>query len=248
MSAKIGLDSGLMKACLWSGIVLIVAMVIAQGFLMHFIPPPSPDLSAEELTQKFIDRKNEIRLGSLIQCMAWGFWATWTMAITVLIRKMERDYPILTYCSIALNGGGYVFFILIPMTWAVIAFRPESLDPSIVQIMNDWVWFDFLFTWPPFAVWMIVIGLAILKDHNETPIYPRWVAYLNFWSAILIFPAGLIAFFHRGLFAYDGVGAFWLPFAVFFGWMLTMTVVTFKAIDRRKALLEAASPRDFAPA
>lgn len=231
---KTGIDPGLMKAAVWSGIVLIVAMVIAQGFLMHFIPAPSPDLPAQEIADKFIERKNEIRLGSLIQCMAWGFWATWTMAITVLIRRTEGSFPILTYCSIALNGGGYVFFILIPMTWAVIAFRPETLDPEIIQIMNDWVWFDFLFTWPPFAVFMIIIGIAILKDTNAIPSYQRWVAYLNFWCAILIFPAGLIAFFHDGLFAYNGIGAFWIPFFVFFGWMVAMSVTTLQSIDRLK--------------
>lgn len=234
MADKIGIDSGLMKAAVWSGIVLIVAMVVAQGALMHFIPPPSPDLSAQEIADRFIERKNEIRLGSLIQCMAWSFWATWAMAITVLIRRMEGGFPILSYCSLALNGGGYVFFILIPMTWAVIAFRPETLDPEIIQIMNDWVWFDFLFTWPPFAVFMAIIGVAILKDRNVPAIYPRWVAYLNFWCAILIFPAGLIAFFHTGPFAYDGVGAFWIPFAVFFGWMIAMSATTLQAIDRQK--------------
>jgi hypothetical protein len=239
MSNKVELDSGLFKAAVWSGIALIVAMVIAQGLLMHFIPPPSPALSAEELAQRFIDRRDLIRLGCLIQCIFWSFWATWGIAITVFIRKMERGYPILTYASIALVGGGYVFFILIPMTWAVIAFRPETLDPSIIQIMNDWVWFDFLFTWPPFALWMVIIGLAIIKDHNVPTLYPRWVAYLNFWCAILIFPAGLIAFFRTGLFAYDGVGAFWIPFAIFFGWMIVMSVTTLQTINGQKEKLTA---------
>jgi hypothetical protein len=140
MAKQIELDSGLAKAAVWSGIALIVAMIVAQGFMMHFIPPPSPALSAKELAQRFIDRHNEIRLGCLIQCIFWSFWATWCMAITIFIRKMERGWPILTYSSIALQGGGYVFFILIPMTWGVIAFRPDSLDPAVMQIMNDWVW------------------------------------------------------------------------------------------------------------
>ena len=42
----------------------------------------------------------------------------------------------------------------------------------------------------PFALWMVVIALAIFKDHNVPTLYPRWVAYLNVWCAILIFPAG----------------------------------------------------------
>jgi hypothetical protein len=60
MAKQIELDSGLAKAAVWSGIALIVA----QGFMMHFIPPPSPALSAKELAQRFIDRHNEIRLGA----------------------------------------------------------------------------------------------------------------------------------------------------------------------------------------
>jgi len=79
-----------------------------------------------------------------------------------------------------------------------------------------------------------VIGLAIIKDHNVPTLYPRWVAYLNFWCAILIFPAGLIVFFRDGLFAYNGIGAFWIPFAIFFGWMIAMSVLTLQAIDRQK--------------
>jgi hypothetical protein len=242
------MDSGLMKAAVWSGIVLIVAMIFAQGFLMHFIPPPSPALSADKLAHKFIDRQNEIRLGCLIQCIFWSFWATWSIAITVFIRRMERGFPILTYSSLALNGGGYVFFILIPMTWAVIAFRADTLAPAVIQIMNDWVWFDFLFTWPPFAVFMVVIGLAIMKDRNVPTLYPRWVAYLNFWCAMLIFPAGLIVFFHTGLFAYDGIGAFWIPFAVFFGWMIAMSVTTLQAINRQKHRLATEAEPSLSPA
>src|SRR3546814_9770037 len=116
---------------------------------MGFIPPPSPDLPADELQRIFIDNKTGIQIGTLIQCIFWSFWNTWAIAIAMFIRKMEKGAPILTYASIANIGGGYVFFILIPMTWAVIAFRCETLDPSIIQVMNDWVWFDWLFTWPP---------------------------------------------------------------------------------------------------
>ncbi|HKY90445.1 MAG TPA: hypothetical protein VJM11_05365 [Nevskiaceae bacterium] len=240
----IEMNATIMRAFMWSGVVLIVAMIIAQGFMMTFIPPPSPALAPEELAQIFIDKKDGIRLGCLIQCICWSFWATWAIAITMFIRKMEKGLPILTYASIANIGGGYVFFILIPMTWAVIAFRPETLDPKIIQVMNDWVWFDFLFTWPPFSLWMIIIAVAIFQDHNVPAIFPRWVAFFNLWCALLIFPAGLIVFFKTGPFAYDGAISFWFAFFVFFGWMITMTWVTLKTItaeERRFAGLSAAA-------
>ncbi|GAA5174432.1 hypothetical protein GCM10023321_78230 [Pseudonocardia eucalypti] len=245
MTMQTEMNTRVVKGFLWTGPVLVAALVVAQGLLMQFIPGPSPALSPEQLAARFMERRTEIQIGSVLQCICWSFWATWAIAVTLFIRKMERGYPILTYASIALVGGGYVFFILIPMTWAVCAFRVDTLDPSIIQVMNDWVWFDWLFTWPPFSIWMIVIALAIFNDHNVPTLYPRWVAYLNLWSAVLIFPAGLIVFFKTGLFAYDGIGAFWLPVVVFFGWICVMTVTTFQVVnkvDRQLSAGPAATP------
>jgi hypothetical protein len=49
-------------------------------------------------------------------------------------------------------------------------------------------------------------------------------------------------FFHDGLFAYNGVGAFWIPFAIFFGWMIAMSVLTLQAIDRQKSRQSETQP------
>jgi hypothetical protein len=229
--AQATMNTTVMRLFTWSGVVVIVGLLFAQGWLMGFIPPPSPALSPKVLAQVFIERRVSILLGALIQCVCWSFYATWAIAVTMFIRRMERDTPVLTYASIANIGGGYVFFLLIPMTWSVIAFRAETLDPATIQIMNDWVWFDWLFTWPPFSIWMFIIAAAIFLDHNSPRIFPRWVAYANLWSGLLIFPAGLIGFFKSGPFAYDGIISFWFAVFVFFGWMVLMTVMTLKAIS-----------------
>jgi hypothetical protein len=230
------MNTPVMRAFLWSGVVLVATLIFAQGWMMGFVPGPSPALSAHDLAQIFIDRKSSILIACLIQCITWSFYATWAIPIIMFIRKMERSMPVLTFASLVNVGGGWVFFILIPMTWAVIAFRAETLDPAIIQIMNDWVWFDWLYTWPSFSIWMFMIAAAIFYDHNLPTIYPRWVAFYNVWSGILIFPAGLIGFFKTGPFAYNGLIGFWFDVIVFFGWMVVMTVTTFKVItdeDRR---------------
>jgi hypothetical protein len=59
------------------------------------------------------------------------------------------------------------------------------------------------------------------------------VAYLNFWVAFLSIPAGLILFFKHGIFAFDGLLALWVPLVVFLIWIITMTVVTTSAINRK---------------
>jgi hypothetical protein len=227
------------KAFVWSGILLVAGLLVAQGFMMHFVPAPDPSLSAEQLRQHFLDRKFQIQLGSILQIIVWSFWTTWGIVVTTFIRKMERGYPFLTYASIALVGGGSVFFILIPMTWAVIEFRIEDWAPQMVQFANHWVGFTWLFTWPPFAIWFWVIAAAIFNDHNVPSIYPRWVAYMSIGAGFLIFPAALIAFFKTGPFAYNGIGAFWFPVAIFFGEIVVMIIVSWKMINQQAAKLQA---------
>ncbi len=116
-----------------------------------------------------------------------------------------------------------------PITWAALAYRPELMPPWFLQIMNDWVWFIFILSWPPFAIFMILIAVAIFCDHNTPTIFPRWVAFFNVWCALLIVPAALIEFFKAGPFAYDGLISFWFIYIVFFGWIMVMSVVTLKA-------------------
>lgn len=215
---------------LWSGVVVVLTLIVAQGFIMGFIPGLSPALDAADVARYFIEHRYSILLGALLQCICWTLWITWSTVIMAFQRKMERGLPLLTYASLVTNGGGYVFFLLIPMTWSVLAFRADVLDPQFMQSANDWVWFDWLYTWPPFALWMILIGVSILTDKNEKKTFPRWLAFYNFWSALLIAPAGLIAFFKTGPFAYDGIISFWFAVFVFFGWICTMTIMGFRAV------------------
>jgi hypothetical protein len=225
-------DVAVAKALAYTGIALVISLIVSQGFLMRFIPPPSPALAAEELAQIFIDRKIPIRIGTLIQCICYAFWGTWAISIVACIRRMERGIPIISYAAIANAGGAYVFFLLMPITWAMMAFRPEEMDPAFLQIMNDWVWFIFILSWPPFAIFMIFIAVAIFRDHNVPTIYPRWVAFFNLWTAVLISPAALIEFVKTGPFAYDGLISFWFIYIVFFGWIVVMSVVTVQALTR----------------
>lgn len=245
MSDHEHMNTSILRVFLWSGVVLVAALIVAQGVMMGFIPGPSPELSAEELRAIFVERRSDILAGALVQIICWSFYATWAIPIIMFIRRMEKA-PILTYASLVNVGGGWVFFILIPMTWAVIAYRAETLPAFVIQIMNDWVWFDWLYTWPSFSIWMFIIAAAIFFDHNAPRVFPRWLAFFNLWTGFLIFPAGLIGFFKHGPFAYDGLISFWFAVFVFFGWMVVMTWATFKAVadEERRA---AASSRGKTP-
>ena len=113
---------------------------------------------------------------------------------------------------------------------SVAAFRSDDIDPGTTWMLNDAVRFLFLYTWPPFSAWAVAIAVPIFRAEPQRAVFPLSVGYLNIWMAIFLFPAGLIAFFKTGAFAYNGAIAFYFVAAVFFGWMVAMTAALLASI------------------
>jgi hypothetical protein len=63
---------------------------------LDYLPPPSPDLTADAIKQIFIEWKMDIRIGTALQCICFTFYLTWAMAITMMLRPMERRLPVIT--------------------------------------------------------------------------------------------------------------------------------------------------------
>jgi hypothetical protein len=76
--------------CAWSGIGCIVVFLIGFWPIAGFIPPPSPRLTGEELAELFTDDRTRIRIGMIVSLFASAMIASWTAAITVQLRRMER--------------------------------------------------------------------------------------------------------------------------------------------------------------
>ncbi|MFW2828709.1 hypothetical protein [Sphingomonas sp. ID0503] len=239
--------TGLIRVMAWSGVVLVGSLALSF-WLMGFLPPPSPALPAEAIKAIFVERALQIRIGTAIECLGFTCYLTWACAIAMVLRFMERGLPVLTLVSVANAGAGVVFFLIMPFTWATLAYRAPDLDAWFIQVMNDWTWFTFILSWPPFAVFMVMIGIAILRDHNVPRLMPRWVAMYNFWCALTISPAALIEFFKTGPFTYAGLIDFWFIFAVFFGWMVTMTFVTVRACSRIDSIEASRKDQGVSPA
>jgi hypothetical protein len=80
------------------------------------------------------------------------------------------------------------------------------------------------------AVQYLAIAVAVLVDRHEAPIFPRWVAYLNIWVALVAIPTGVITFFKTGPFTYGGMFGFYLPLEVFAIWLVVMPYAVIRAI------------------
>jgi hypothetical protein len=232
--------------CAWLGPVFVVLFFVGLVPLAGFVPPPSPTASSATIASMYRDHTTAIRLGLFLMTCSTALTIPWGLTIATWTKRAEGSFSILTYTQIACIGLSSLVGVLTGLVWSVAAFRPE-ISPETTRMLNDFGWFLYLFTWPPFSVWALAIGIGVLLDKNEEPAFPRWVAYLNFWLAFLLIPAGLMLFFKTGPFAFDGVVTFWVPNVAFFGWIFVMTWLVIKAIraeQRRQAVGRAPTSSD----
>jgi hypothetical protein len=121
-------------------------------------------------------------------------------------------------------------FLLVPVIMlSVAAFRPER-SAETTQTLHDPGWMLLIMPFVPFTVQNACLGWAILQDTGAPAALPRWLGYFNLWVALSFVPAGVLALFKTGPLAYDGVFAFWIPFALFFLWLLVVPFALHRAI------------------
>jgi hypothetical protein len=226
---RLGRDRGIQLLCAGAGPVAVVLALLGMVIVSGIVPPQDPSAGGEEIADWYSGDTTGIRLGMLISMIAFTLFVPFGIAIAIQTRRTE-DRPVLSYVQLACVAIAALEGVIAAVIWSTAAFRPEDIDPDITRAINDLAWFAFLFDIPPFSVWMAAIGIAVLRDRSEPPVFPRWVGYLNLWAATFILPGMLMTFFKTGPFAFDGLLALYLPFSVFFAWMLVMSVMLFKAI------------------
>lgn len=204
----------------WCGPAGIVLVLIGWMGLAGFLPPPSPNLSLDEVTALWQDNTDLKRLG-LVLCV-WGgcLYVPFTIAVFLALRGDQRGNP-LNLAQAACGVFGTVFFSLNFLILAIVAFRPGR-PSELTQMLHD-VGFTMTFSpVAPFTFQYLLIGIAILQLPVATAVFPRWAAYANFWVGVLLIPACFIPFFKTGPMAWNGVLSFWIPVFVFCGWFVFM--------------------------
>jgi hypothetical protein len=240
MTAKT-FNPGVLKFCAWMGPAFVLMWVIGAAPLAHFVfvPPPSAANTALQTVHQYVRHLTGIRIGCVFMIFSSALYAFWGVAVSVYARPAESGRPVLFYAQIVCMAGCVVVIMFIGFFWGVAAFRPGHTSPSVTQALNDLGWFGVLFTGAPFTGWAWAMAAAILMDKSERPFYPRWIAYLNFWAGLLYIEASLILFFKHGAFSQDGFAVFYVPVAVFFVWIIALSVMVIRAANAESRLLAA---------
>jgi hypothetical protein len=221
-------------ACLWAGPAAAVIFAIGFWAIAKFIPPPSPTHSPQTVVALFAHHTLAIRIGMLVTQLSMALLLPWGIAVAVQTKRIEGSTaPVMSWVQVASVAVGTTIVVLMTVVWETAAFRPTTLSPQIVQAFNDFGWFILLFDWIPFAIWAIAMGVPIISDHSDDPVFPRWAAYVCFFTAFVFYPAGMMAFFKTGPFAWSGVLAFYVPVIAFFIWLAVMTALSIRAVRRQ---------------
>jgi len=215
--------------CAWAGVVAAALLILGWCVIAGFLPPPSPNLKAAEIADYWRNRPQLKILGMVIGTWGGVCYAPFSIAITMQMLRMGEHNRVLAYSQAAVGTFATTFVTVPLVALMAVGFRPER-PIELTQLMNDFAFILALTTVMGFSVQNITIGLAVLQDRSSNPVFPRWVAYFNFWLALVFVPAALIPFFKTGPFAWNGVLSFWLPVGLFVVWLFVMWSVLTKAI------------------
>lgn len=222
------------RLCAWSGPLLVVVFSLGYWPVAHLIPPPSPDLSADQIARFFADNAMRIRTGLVIGVFGSAMCYPWAAVIAVQLRRIEGRWAVLSLTQL---GSGLILGLIFmyPMVLlGVAAYRPLEIDTQITQVVNDMAWIALIWVGPPTGIQALAIAIATLRDKRSVPVFPRWVGYFNIWCALLFLPGLACIYVRRGPLAWNGVISFWIVLAAFTVWLFVMTRVLFLAIAQQE--------------
>ena len=138
--------------CAWSGLPANLLMFVAL-LTMSFFPPMSPNLSAQEVVNIYLEHLTGIRIGGLLMLVATMFVAPFCAVLYLQIRRLEgNDRPIAAIGQLAAGIGNMMFFVLPGVFFIIAAYRPDRAPIDLTAALNDIGWFMLMFVWTPGAM------------------------------------------------------------------------------------------------
>lgn len=228
------------RACAWAGPILLVITVLCWGVLGQNIPPYSPALDADAFAAQIREHALEIRIGMILQMPFSVLYFVWGVAISKVMRGVERDNDVLSTMQIWGAGFTTIVFVVPCAMWLTLSYRPEVMDPKTLQILYDFAWFFFDMAYSLTTLQMIALGICFLSDRRPQPLVPAWVAWFCMWVGISFVLESMMPLVFSGPFARNGLLNYWIEFSLFFWMMAILSIYILKAITRLQSEHRAA--------
>lgn len=211
---------------MWCGPLMLSFLLFGLIFGRYLFPWTAPADSAEQVAATYAEHKDRIRVAVCFTLSGFGLIAIWGASVAAQVRRKEGVFPVLTYVQLVAMAAGAACLMVSSCFWAVAAFRPAEIDPQITQALNDAGYITLLSTWLPFTAWTVALGLAVLLDRSDHPVFPRWSGYFSIWAGLLYVPGNTVWFFKDGAFGWRGVICLYTPIGAFGIWVAVFTWLT----------------------
>jgi hypothetical protein len=224
---------GIQRACLWSG-PLFVAVFFGGILAAGWLPPPAANMSADDIAAMYRSHVDGIRTGALLIAMAGFFQGVWCALMSRQLKRIEGDRPLFTYMQLGAGCVGIIVVVFPSFAFAAAAYDPGR-DPEITAAFHQFGFLCLVGMGFPAILQCVAVGMAVLKDTRENPVFPRWTGYANLWVAFAFGPGPFILYFHTGAFAWNGFATFWIPANVFGAWFALWFYMLRQAIESEAA-------------
>ena len=186
-------------------------------FLVFFVltrtqPPPNPAWDVTRVAVWFDRHHDGLLIGFAIMFLVTGMAAPSNALIAYSMRRMSVSrafaYSYLVLYSLSAVPG----MLLMCIALTVGAMRPER-DPKLIGWLYDFAFLSFVATMGVFLIGSLVWMAAILLDRNR--VFPKWFGYLNLCNALTEVVVSPVCIFKSGVFAWNGLIAWWIDVVVF---------------------------------
>lgn len=228
-----GFNPKVLKFCAYTGLAFAFFWPFAATVVANFqyILPPSAADPAAKVVAEYLANTTRIRIATVIFIFSSILYTTWSVSIIQMVRRRERQWPILFNIMMISVACEVVVVMFIGFFFGCAAWRPGETSPAVTQALNDLGWLGVLFTGAPFALFQLALAATTLMDNSARPPFPRWSAYLNIFASVFMCEASMLLFFKTGPFSQNGVLVFYVPMIVFFVWIITFSILTIRAIN-----------------
>ena len=217
---------------LWMTPVVAAVLLLVFVSFPGFLPPLSPDLTADQVAAFFAQHATGIRFSMVVFDVCGIMLVPFFCVIVVQMKRMATPSQVFAYSYLSAVASGATLFAVADLLWLIAAYRPER-SPDLVLLLDDMAWIVFTAPVGMLVAQNLCLALAIYLDARPTPVFPRWVGHFNIVTAAAMAPAALASVLRTGPLAWNGLVSFWLKLGTFGVFLVVMFFVVRAALHRQ---------------
>jgi hypothetical protein len=224
--------------CAWCGPTFLLLFLVGFWLVAGLVPPPSATDTATQIAAFYRDNVDQLRIGLLILLIGAPLLVPFSVLLAIQLKRSDPRVAPLAYVQVLMSVVTMLLLLLPVVLMATAAFRPGR-PPASTQLLNDSAYTILLWAFSPPTLEFTAIGLAILWDRSEKPLFPRWSGYVDLVVAAIFAAGAPTLFVKQGAFGWDGALAFWAVLGSFGVWVWATFATMLRAIGPPHAAVAA---------